>query len=872
MDTDINNYPSIMGLFENYYCCYIEKMKKSIFEYENISKVFGNKDNIESSTNRIIDEVLNEISEVAIYSLIDFFQFKKKGNESLSYEKFNSLFIDDNLIEEFHKVYPMVARMCETILQNYTKRVLEIFENLLKYDSAIYEFIGMEEQESLNIIALDIFKGDYHKKTFVVIVTMEQKKFVMKYRFNVGERILNIFKNIYCKEDIILPVVRTRTLTEEIAIQEFVKPTKLFSENEIEDYYYKFGLMTGVFTIIGTKDLHNENVISTKYGPYFIDMEVAITPQVIPKGYSLFTETLLFNCSEKRMVYGDIDLSAFSGKAVPMISLCVLKKGTADICIGQIEKIPELLNCPKDMKGKEIEQEKHIHSIVQGYDRAIQVYQKYKDMIIKELEKLNNYDYRVVLRNTAFYGTYLFNLKLPSYTKDKEKYKHLLSLLEINSIRDEKVIKEEIDCLKQNLIPYFTVSQFIDKKEVKKNFLSRLRDMSREDFERERHYLNMALKIEEARENTKLIYATPKERIKDEISRFLRLSIINGDLMYGVSDLSIHDCILDYRNEIYTFGGTLLFLQKYNPELGKKVCQLAEKSLSRKYISGLSGYQAGELLENLLNIENKLDYVNAKSMIRDQDIVDFSTYGSAILVLHILYRKTNKQEYIEDIKGLGACYLKRMKTQKLTGLFHGYAGDSLVMSVMAHYFDESIIYKEMKSLIIKENKYFKSTRNNWQDTREEMKDDDDMSAISYGAVGIVFSRLCIYLNKETPEPIKKLCWMDINRGIIKLVSQNRDKYSDDTIVNGFAGCLIVLKLIQDLTVIKDDELSAKIDSTIQNGQKILSEGLWRYPYFTNILNPAFFNGRMGTTFVLWYLSQMKDMSFVLLDYINGKGS
>lgn len=78
MDTDINNYPSIMGLFENYYCCYIEKMKKSIFEYENISKVFGNKDNIESSTNRIIDEVLNEISEVAIYSLIDFFQFKKK--------------------------------------------------------------------------------------------------------------------------------------------------------------------------------------------------------------------------------------------------------------------------------------------------------------------------------------------------------------------------------------------------------------------------------------------------------------------------------------------------------------------------------------------------------------------------------------------------------------------------------------------------------------------------------------------------------------------------------------------------------------------------------------------------------------------------
>lgn len=44
METDKNNDSSITGIFENYFCYYIEKMKKSILEYENILKIFGNKD------------------------------------------------------------------------------------------------------------------------------------------------------------------------------------------------------------------------------------------------------------------------------------------------------------------------------------------------------------------------------------------------------------------------------------------------------------------------------------------------------------------------------------------------------------------------------------------------------------------------------------------------------------------------------------------------------------------------------------------------------------------------------------------------------------------------------------------------------------
>ena len=92
--------------------------------------------------------------------------------------------------------------------------------------------------------------------------------------------------------------------------------------------------MTVIFTILGSKDLHSENIISTKYGPYFIDLEAAITDTLNrEKLDSLLTETYLFNSKEKRLVYGSLDLSAFSGGDITTRRYGVIHKGQDDINI-----------------------------------------------------------------------------------------------------------------------------------------------------------------------------------------------------------------------------------------------------------------------------------------------------------------------------------------------------------------------------------------------------------------------------------------------------------------------------------------------------------------------------------------------------------
>ncbi|WP_238141251.1 hypothetical protein, partial [Streptococcus suis] len=87
-----------------------------------------------------------------------------------------------------------------------------------------------------------------------------------------------------------------------------------------------------------------------------------------------------------------------------------------------------------------------------------------------------------------------------------------------------------------------------------------------------------------------------------------------------------------------------------------------------------------------------------------EDVVDFSTYGTAIIVLDILYRNSLFDKFLIDLKILGEKYLRNLNSQKLTGLFHGYAGDCFVLNILYKYMDKQVITKVLYQSLIKENK------------------------------------------------------------------------------------------------------------------------------------------------------------------------
>ncbi|WP_153049151.1 DUF4135 domain-containing protein, partial [Streptococcus suis] len=98
----------------------------------------------------------------------------------------------------------------------------------------------------------------------------------------------------------------------------------------------------------GTKDLHSENVIATQKGPYFIDLEAAITSKLQTMSYSLLKETYIFNSNEERIVYNNIDLSAFTGDDLYLSDIEIINHGKDNICLNLVPKKIVRHNIPND--------------------------------------------------------------------------------------------------------------------------------------------------------------------------------------------------------------------------------------------------------------------------------------------------------------------------------------------------------------------------------------------------------------------------------------------------------------------------------------------------------------------------------------------
>ena len=131
----------------------------------------------------------------------------------------------------------------------------------------------------------------------------------------------------------------------------------------------------------------------------------------------------------------------------------------------------------------------------------------------------------------------------------------------------------------------------------------------------------------------------------------------------------------------------------------------------------------------------------------------------------------------------------------------------------------------------------------------------NLFALSYGTPGILLSRLFLLLNKDLPADIRQIASKDIEFGVEAILKKERCDYLDDTLINGFAGSIFVLKLIENSGVLfQKEKLVEQIREYIIAAKGKLSIDEWNYQYSSKTRNLSFFNGSLGTAFVLFLLS------------------
>lgn len=210
---------------------------------------------------------------------------------------------------------------------------------------------------------------------------------------------------------------------------------------DVEKYFYNFGIMTALFHGLGTVDMHYENIIANGIKPCAIDLETLLKTErnsntkVVKSSAAMID----FNCSvnstcvmPKRIHLGSM-ISPLYGNELKSSSL------------------PCFQGVHYTIEGYE---EKFLSGFSDGYERVL----AHREEIISMLENYKDATLRIVLRNSSYYGRLLGILHMQENLCGEENRQQILNKLQLHGKGfSSTVIEHEKKSLIEGEIPYFCV-------------------------------------------------------------------------------------------------------------------------------------------------------------------------------------------------------------------------------------------------------------------------------------------------------------------------------------------------------------------------------------------------------------------------------
>jgi type 2 lantibiotic biosynthesis protein LanM len=210
------------------------------------------------------------VAEVVLQKELDYF----KKNEQNCYQQFiktTSLLLATK--------YPVLDKTLKRIVNNYLKHIQNIFSNFSKDITLILKSFSIKENKNIIIKDIDTSLGDGHSGESTALVTLSNgTKLIYKPRnIDVGNS-YNLFVNwVNQKLDTNLKTIKCVS-NGNYGWLEFVIYEAVNTPDELQEYYYKAGILLAVTLLLGSKDCHLENIIASGKDPVIIDHETIIQP------------------------------------------------------------------------------------------------------------------------------------------------------------------------------------------------------------------------------------------------------------------------------------------------------------------------------------------------------------------------------------------------------------------------------------------------------------------------------------------------------------------------------------------------------------------------------------------------------------------
>lgn len=459
--------------FEDFYTVLIEYGKTKLFEYLNEKSL--SKEFIEEFEKQLE----NRLQEVCIRTLIvKMHEFKqqsdviKTGGQNI-YDYFCEKIIGSTeFMLQLFCDYPVLLRIIYELVEYFVNYYIEIC-NHFREDKDEIELKFCRGKSARKIDKIVLSASDMHNNGKQVVRVFLDNGFEILYkpRPMKNEKVYAEFLQWLSNKTKIEQKEYDFMTVQNHSWSEIVRQEPCNSEEELQAYYVRLGVQLFLVYILGTKDLHCENLIASGAYPVIIDLETLTNIKVNHSRKSakeesvyqllqsvLYTGILPFYAWNKD---GEgINSSAISGKGgqiYPFKVPVIVNGGTERMCIEYHHPISKENNNRAVLKGGFKEPILYKEYLVTGFRRAYKCVLENKKEFQNLLFKLENTYSRYLIADTQRYGMILASSYHPNLLTDGAARE--IFLYSMWKGRDDKrIVNCEVNELLNGDIPYFYFS------------------------------------------------------------------------------------------------------------------------------------------------------------------------------------------------------------------------------------------------------------------------------------------------------------------------------------------------------------------------------------------------------------------------------
>jgi len=458
------------GSFEEFCSIYTKMIKTKLAYFLDRYEVYlEDKKSFESYSYRYLYKAILNYSLKTLIKEIN--KYKDRYNsENDVYCDFSNDLMKLSFHKELYEKYPELYLLIKKRIENYFSLIGTFLNRLIKDFKILQNTFKLSH---IKIADIYISNGDFHNGgSTTVFFSIDGKNIVYKPKNLENDLLLQDivgFINEHSVQKCKLKHVETINKGN-YGWQIVIEKRQCEQVEEVNNFYYRIGSFLSIFMLLGTEDLHNENILSSGEHPYFIDLETLVKPVKDTSVFSGVTKSFFDEINQSVLstmllptnaIYSAVDcdiggISSFNeGPTSQIKAFQLINKGTdrielleQEVFMGSGENhlyLNDRLIYPTDFSEK----------IIEGFTDTFSILKENIDSLYELIKKRNVFS-RCVLRPTFIYGLFLDASIHPNYLhKDDERFKLFHLLFSTKHQKANLYVEQEIKALMNGDVPYF---------------------------------------------------------------------------------------------------------------------------------------------------------------------------------------------------------------------------------------------------------------------------------------------------------------------------------------------------------------------------------------------------------------------------------